>query len=66
MVPGFEGIENPGVYRVARVGGTPERIYTTRPTEQFTLVNDDDGILLFVSQEELNIGAGGDGAGGKT
>ena len=27
-------------------------------------VDDDDGVLLFVRQEELDIGAGGDGAGG--
>jgi hypothetical protein len=46
IVPGFEGVENPGVYRVARVGGTPEKIHTTQPKEQFMLVNDDDALWI--------------------
>jgi hypothetical protein len=46
VVPGFEGVENPGVYRVARSGGTPERIYTTRPKEQFMLAVDDDALWI--------------------
>ena len=46
VVPGFEGVENPGVYRVARTGGTPERIHATRPKEQFMLAVDDDGLWI--------------------
>ena len=46
VVPGFEGIENPGVYRVARAGGTPEKIHATRPTEQFLLAVDDDALWI--------------------
>ena len=46
VIPGFEGVENPGVYRVARVGGTPERIHTTRPSEQFMLAVDDDALWI--------------------
>ena len=45
-VPGFEGIENPGVYRVARAGGTPEKIHATRPKEQFMIANDGDSLWI--------------------
>lgn len=46
VVPGFEGVPNPGVYRVARAGGTPERIHATRPKEQFLLDVDDDALWI--------------------
>jgi hypothetical protein len=46
IVPGFEGVDNPGVYRVARAGGTPEKIHTTRPKEQFILTNDGDSLWI--------------------
>jgi len=46
VVPGFEGVENPGVYRVARAGGVPEKIYATRPKEQFMLAVDDDALWI--------------------
>jgi hypothetical protein len=46
VVPGFEGIENPGVYRVQRSGGTPEKIFATRPKEQFMLAVDEDSIWI--------------------
>ena len=45
--PGFEGVENPGVYRVARGGGTPERIHATRPKEQFMVFSEGD--VLWIS-----------------
>ena len=45
-VPGFEGIPNPGVYRVARAGGVPERIHATRPKEQFMVVAEDDVLWI--------------------
>jgi hypothetical protein len=45
-VPGFEGVENPGVYRVARAGGTPEKIHATRPKEQFMIANDGDSLWI--------------------
>lgn len=46
VVPGFEGVPNPGVYRVARTGGEPERIHTTRPKEQFMLAVDDEALWI--------------------
>jgi hypothetical protein len=49
VVPGFEDDEfakNPGVYRVARAGGAPERIHATRPKEQFMLAADSDGLWI--------------------
>jgi hypothetical protein len=46
VVPGFEGVENPGVYRVLRTGGTPEKIHATRPKEQFMLAVDDDSLWI--------------------
>ncbi|HEY5924752.1 MAG TPA: hypothetical protein VIV11_23895 [Kofleriaceae bacterium] len=51
MVPGFEREEGeeapePGVYRVARTGGTPERIHATRPKEQFSLAVDDEALWI--------------------
>jgi hypothetical protein len=46
VIPGFEGNENPGVYRVARAGGTPEKIHATRPKEQFQVVADTDAIWI--------------------
>jgi len=46
VVPGFEGNENPGVYRVVRTGGTPERIHATRPKEQFALAVDNDVVWI--------------------
>jgi hypothetical protein len=46
VIPGFEGVENPGVYRVLRSGGTPEKIHATRPKEQFMLAVDDEAIWI--------------------
>ena len=49
VVPGFEDEEfakNPGVYRVDRAGGTPERIHATRPKEQFMVAADSDGVWI--------------------
>lgn len=46
VVPGYDSIENPGVYRVLRTGGTPEKIYATRPKEQFMLAVDDDSLYI--------------------
>jgi hypothetical protein len=46
VIPGFEGNDNPGVYRVARAGGTPEKIHATRPKEQFQVVADTDAIWI--------------------
>ncbi len=46
VVPGFEDIPNPGVYRVPRVGGKPERIYTSQPHEQFMLAVDDEALWI--------------------
>ena len=46
VIPGFEGVENPGVYRVLRSGGTPEKIHATRPKEQFMLAVDDEAVWI--------------------
>lgn len=46
VVPGFDDTPNPGVYRVARAGGTPEKIHATRPKEQFEVVADTDGLWI--------------------
>jgi hypothetical protein len=46
VVPGFEGVEDPGVYRVAREGGKPEKIHATRPKEQFMLAVDDEALWI--------------------
>jgi hypothetical protein len=46
VVPGFEGVENPGVYRVARAGGTPEKIQAARPKEQYVVTNDGDSLWI--------------------
>lgn len=43
--PGFEGIPDPGVYRVDRAGGTPERFHQ-RAKEQFGVVTDDDSVWV--------------------
>jgi len=45
-VPGFEGAVNPGVYRVVRAGGTPERIYSKSPTEQFSVAVDNEAVWI--------------------
>ncbi|HUS27828.1 MAG TPA: hypothetical protein VMZ53_04950 [Kofleriaceae bacterium] len=46
VVPGFEGTENPGLFRVLRSGGTPEKIHATRPKEQFMVAVDDDAVWI--------------------
>jgi hypothetical protein len=46
VVPGFEGIEKPGLYRVLRSGGTPEKIHATRPKEQFLIAVDDEAVWI--------------------
>jgi len=46
VVPGFDTIPNPGVYRVARAGGTPEKILASRPKEQFSVIAEADVIWL--------------------
>jgi hypothetical protein len=43
--PGFEGVEDPGVYRVERSGGTPERIHQ-RNKEQFGVHVDGEAIWI--------------------
>jgi hypothetical protein len=45
-VPAFEGVDNPGVYRVARAGGTPEKILAARPKEQYVVTNDGDSLWI--------------------
>lgn len=47
VLPGYDDVDNPGVYRVSRTGGTPERIHATRPKEQFGIVN--DGAQIWIS-----------------
>jgi hypothetical protein len=46
VVPGFEGVDNPGIYRVARAGGTPEKIQAGRPKEQYVVTNDGDSLWV--------------------
>lgn len=43
--PGFEGVPDPGVYRVERAGGTPERVHQ-RAKEQFGIAVDDDAVWI--------------------
>ncbi len=43
--PGFAGVEDPGVYRVERSGGTPERIHQ-RNKEQFGVRVDSDAVWI--------------------
>lgn len=46
VITGFEGSETPGVYRVARTGGTPERVHSTRPKEQHIVAVDNDAVWI--------------------
>jgi hypothetical protein len=47
VVSGHEDNHDPGVYRVARDGGgSPERIFSTRPKEQFGVVVDDQAVWI--------------------
>ena len=43
--PGFEGVVDPGVYRVERSGGTPERIHQ-RNKEQFSVRVDSEAVWI--------------------
>ena len=47
VVPSWDDAPDFGLYRVARAGGTPEKIYTPRKGAQLSLV--DDGDSLWVS-----------------
>jgi hypothetical protein len=46
VVPGYEDTKDPGVFRVLRSGGTPEKIHATRPKEQFMLDVGDDALWI--------------------
>jgi len=46
IVPGFEGVPDPGVYRVARAGGAPEKLYARTPHEQYILALADDALWI--------------------
>jgi hypothetical protein len=46
VVPGFDDAPNFGVYRVARAGGTPEKLVATSPKEQYLLAVDDDALWV--------------------
>jgi hypothetical protein len=43
--PGFEGVPDPGVYRVERSGGTPERFHQ-RAKEQFLIETDAEAVWI--------------------
>lgn len=42
----FEGVANPGLFRVARSGGTPTRLMSLRPRQDVVVAVDDDGLWV--------------------
>ncbi len=46
VVPGFQGVPDPGVYRVAKAGGPAEKLYARTPREQYILALDSDALWI--------------------
>jgi len=46
VVPGFEGVKDPGLYRVAKRGGDPSKLHATRKGEQIFVVLDGEDLWM--------------------
>jgi len=46
IVPGFDDVPDPGVYRVATAGGAPEKLYARTPHEQYMLALEEDALWI--------------------
>ncbi len=46
VVPGFPDVPDPGVYRVAKAGGDPEKLFARTPREQYMLAVDSDALWI--------------------
>lgn len=46
IVPGFEGVKEPGLYRVAKIGGAPTKLLATKRGEQIVAVIDGDELWV--------------------
>lgn len=46
VIPGFEGVKDPGLYRVAKIGGAPAKLLATKRGEQIVAVVDGDELWV--------------------
>ncbi len=46
VVPGFVGVKNPGLYRIAKRGGEPTKLYASRKGEQIFIALDGDQLWM--------------------